>query len=102
MGDSQSTQDATENFRSKLEHMVETKAYVNNLEMVPWYTKELEEPKPAARDLFERYSKVPPADVVAHIKHVRDQAFKIVSSSYHCIRQVTMPTIRLVSVPLLG
>lgn len=100
MGDSQATQDATENFRNKLEQLIETKAYVNDLDMVPWYTKELEEPKPAARDLFERYSKVPPADVVAHIKQVRDQAFKIVSTSYHCISKVTMPTIRIVSVSL--
>lgn len=86
MSGAQSTQDATENLRSKLEEIVETKAYVNDLEMVPWYTKELEEPKPAARDLFESYSKVPSADVVAHIKHVRDEAFKIVSSSYYCVQ----------------
>jgi len=103
MSDPQSTQDATENIRSKLEHIVETKAYVDDLEMVPWYTKELEDPKPTVRDLFETYSKVPPADVVAHIKHVRDKAFKIVYAHLTTVyKRVTMPTIRLVSLPLLG
>lgn len=65
--------------RNAVEQIVLTKAYVEEPELLPWYTKELEEPKPAVRDLFESYSKVPPTAVVAHIKHVRDDAFKIVS-----------------------
>lgn len=63
--------------RSAVERIVALKAYIDEPELLPWYTKELEEPKPAVRDLFENYSKVPPTDVVAHIKHVRDEAFKI-------------------------
>ena len=65
--------------RNAVERIVLTKAYVEEPELLPWYTKELEEPKPAVKGLFESYSKVPPTDVVAHIKHVRDEAFKIVS-----------------------
>jgi hypothetical protein len=62
----------------KVEQIVANKEYVNDPELLPWYTKELEEPKPVTRELFEQYSKVPPGDVVAHIKYVRDEAFKIV------------------------
>jgi hypothetical protein len=68
--------------RSKVEQIVANKDYVNEPELLPWYTKELEEPKPATKELFEKYSKVPSADVVVHIKHVRDEAFKIVCISY--------------------
>ena len=69
--------------RSAVEQIVSTKAYVDKPELLSWYTSELEEPKPDVRDLFESYSKVPRADVVAHIKHIRDEAFKIVSLPCH-------------------
>lgn len=70
-------QDPVHQERNAVNQIVATKAYVDQPELLPWYTKELEEPKPTTRDLFEKYSKVPPADVIAHIKHVRDDAFKI-------------------------
>ncbi|EOA90459.1 hypothetical protein ACJQWK_08078 [Exserohilum turcicum] len=69
--------------RSAVEQIVSTKAYVDKPELLSWYTSELEEPKPDVRDLFESYSKVPRADVVAHIKHIRDEAFKI--HPYPCL-----------------
>lgn len=75
--------DATQEERNALEQIVATKAYVDNPELLPWYTKEIEELKPDVRDLFENYTKVPSADVVGHIKHVRDEAFKIASPPYH-------------------
>lgn len=41
-----------------------------------WYVKDLKDLKPNARELFEKYSKIPSEDVVAHItqfvSHVRD------------------------------
>jgi SAM-dependent methyltransferase len=70
-------QDPAQQERSAVEQIVTTKAYVDEPELLPWYTKELEDPKPDTRDLFEKYSKVPSTEVVAHIKHVRDEAFKI-------------------------
>lgn len=74
---------ATQEERRAAEQIIVTKAYVDNPELLPWYTKDIEEPKPAVRDLFESYSKVPSTDVVTHIKHVRDEAFKIVSRPYY-------------------
>ncbi|KAI8943185.1 hypothetical protein NX059_001214 [Plenodomus lindquistii] len=69
--------DVTEGERKKMEEIIASKAYVNNPEILPWYTAELEEPTAETKKLFEGYSKVPSADVVAHIKQVRDEAFKI-------------------------
>jgi hypothetical protein len=68
--------------RNEVEQIIATKAYVDNPELLSWYTKDIAELKPAVRDLFENYSKVPSTDVVAHIKHVRDEAFRIASSLY--------------------
>jgi hypothetical protein len=76
------TQDAAQEERSRVEEVVATKAYVQDPGLLPWYTKELEEPSPATRDLFEEYSKVPPADIITHIKRVRDEAFSVVSLVY--------------------
>ncbi|KAF1946018.1 hypothetical protein EJ02DRAFT_395360 [Clathrospora elynae] len=70
-------QDAVQQERNAVEQTIVTKAYVDDPELLPWYTKELEEPKPATRELFEKYSKLPSAGVVLHIKQVRDEAFKI-------------------------
>jgi hypothetical protein len=50
------TQDAAQEERSRVEEVVATKAYVQDPGLLPWYTKELEEPSPATRDLFEEYS----------------------------------------------
>ncbi|KAF5851889.1 hypothetical protein GGP41_000617 [Bipolaris sorokiniana] len=77
MSEQASGRNATQEERSAVEQIIATKAYVDNPELLPWYTKDIEEPKPAVRDLFENYSKVPSTGVVAHIKHVRDEAFKI-------------------------
>jgi hypothetical protein len=70
--------DPAQEERQKVEQIVANKEYVNKPELLSWYTKELEVLKPATRELFEQYSKVPSEEVVAHIKHVRDEAFKIV------------------------
>jgi hypothetical protein len=73
-------QDPAQDERRSVEQIVATKAYVENPELLPWYTRELEEPSPETRDLFEGYSKIPGADIVTHIKRVRDEAFTVVSS----------------------
>lgn len=64
--------------RSAVEQVFANKSYVDNPELLPWYMKDLDNLKPAARDLFENYSKVPSHEVIPHITKVRDQAFKTV------------------------
>lgn len=54
----------------KLAQIVETKQYIDNPGLLPWYKKELAEIKPHTRDLFESYSHVPPAEVEAHIRKI--------------------------------
>jgi hypothetical protein len=51
----------------KLAQIVETKGYIDQPELLPWYKKDLTEIKPHTRDLFENYSHVAPAEVEAHI-----------------------------------
>ncbi|CAN9227992.1 unnamed protein product [Alternaria alternata] len=70
-------QDSAQEERSSVQQILETKEYEKNPELLPWYTKELEEPSPATRNIFEKYSKIPPGDVVTHIKRVRDDAFTV-------------------------
>lgn len=48
-------------------------------EDLPWFKKELDDVKPDARELFEKYSKVPSQDVVSHIVTQRNKAFNVVS-----------------------
>tara|TARA_R110002003_G_scaffold171_2_gene13849 strand:+ start:22068 stop:22367 length:300 start_codon:yes stop_codon:yes gene_type:complete len=50
--------------------IVESKEYVDNPEILPWYRKELKEIKPRTRELLETYSKIPPADVESHVHKV--------------------------------
>ncbi|KAL6708531.1 hypothetical protein ACN47E_002512 [Coniothyrium glycines] len=68
---------ATNDERHAVEQIVATKAYVNNPELLPWYTKDLEEPKPDVKALFQNYSNIPEIEVVTHIKKIRDEAFKV-------------------------
>jgi len=72
------TQDSDQEQRNAVEYTVSSKAYVENPELLPWYTTELQEPTPETRALFEKYSQLPSGDVVSHIKRVRDEAFKVV------------------------
>nr|POE63742.1 methyltransferase trt5 [Quercus suber] len=48
-----------------------------------WYDQEILELQPAARELLEKYSGIPPADVEAHIHDIRDKAWEIFP--YPCI-----------------
>lgn len=34
---------------------------------VPWYHKEIEEFRPAGRELFENYSHIPPDEIESHV-----------------------------------
>jgi SAM-dependent methyltransferase len=74
---------SVEDIREKLAHWVETKRYIEEPEILPWYKKELNEIKPQTRDLFEQYSSIAPAEVESHIKKVRDEAFKVFP--YPCV-----------------
>ncbi|MCJ1391923.1 hypothetical protein MMC18_004790 [Xylographa bjoerkii] len=52
---------------------------------VPWYSEELEGVGPAAREVLEKYSKIPPEQVVPHVLEIRDRAWQI--WPYPCIGQ---------------
>ncbi|CAI7616370.1 unnamed protein product [Penicillium bialowiezense] len=49
----------------------------------PWYEPDLTEAPEPAKTLLERYSKIPPDQVVDHVKKVRDRAFFVFP--YPCI-----------------
>ena len=80
MTEASAPQDAATKERSAVEKIVATKAYVDNPGLLPWYTADLEEPSDETNALFEEYCKVPLANIVPHIKQVRDEAFKVVRS----------------------
>ena len=44
---------------------------------VQWYKPELESVSPQAREIFEKYSHIPPAHVESHIKYIRERAWEI-------------------------
>jgi hypothetical protein len=56
--------------QKKLAEYIETKRYIDEPEILPWYKKDLTEIKPPARELFEKYSHVSPAEVESHIKRI--------------------------------
>lgn len=68
---------ASDEQRQAIEQVIQTKAYLDDPELVPWYTKELQDPTPDVKALFEQYSHIPEVEIVAHIKKVRDEAFKV-------------------------
>ncbi|KAF2452252.1 hypothetical protein BDY21DRAFT_408479 [Lineolata rhizophorae] len=50
---------------------------------VAWYKKDLDEVPPAARELLEKYSGIPPDKVKSHVMEIRDKAFAI--TPFPCI-----------------
>jgi SAM-dependent methyltransferase len=88
-----------EDTHQKLKHYIDTKRYIEEPEILPWYKKDLHELKPRTRELFEQYCNIDPASVETHIKTVvslplvihvqwlitqqRDSAFKIFP--YPCV-----------------
>lgn len=56
--------------QKKLAEYIDTKRYINEPEILPWYKKDLAEIKLPARELFEKYSNVAPAEVESHIKKI--------------------------------
>jgi hypothetical protein len=52
-----------EDMREKLAEVMESKRYIEEPEILPWYKKDVDELKPRTRDLFENYSHVAPAEV---------------------------------------
>lgn len=79
MAETSSIQKPAEKKPNAVENYLKDKTWVENPELLPWYTKDLVELEPKTRELFETYSKVPSDEVVPHIKSIRDKAFKIVS-----------------------
>ncbi|KAL5119572.1 hypothetical protein ACEQ8H_002418 [Pleosporales sp. CAS-2024a] len=73
----------TEDMRKQLAEFFETKRYIDEPEVFPWFKKDIVEIKPPAREIFEKYSHIAPAEVELHIKTVRNEAFKIFP--YPCV-----------------
>ena len=61
---------SSEDIHNKIARWVETKRYIEEPEILPWYKKHLDELNPRTRELFETYSNIPPADVESHVKNV--------------------------------
>ena len=61
-----------------VDQYLKDKTWVDHPEVLPWYAKDLVDLQPTTKELFETYSKVPPAEVVPHITQIRNKAFKIV------------------------
>ncbi|KAH7068255.1 hypothetical protein BKA63DRAFT_423186 [Paraphoma chrysanthemicola] len=83
MAENAPTQESQSQAAERISKILETKEYIDNPEILPWYRKELDEIKPRTRELLETYSKIPSADVEAHVHKVRDDAFQI--SPYPCL-----------------
>ncbi|KAH7092206.1 hypothetical protein FB567DRAFT_614085 [Paraphoma chrysanthemicola] len=77
MAENAPTQESQSQAAERISKILETKEYIDNPEILPWYRKELNEIKPRTRELLETYSKIPSGDVEAHVHKVRDDAFKI-------------------------
>ncbi|KAF2822198.1 hypothetical protein CC86DRAFT_373368 [Ophiobolus disseminans] len=75
--------DPQDEMHKKIAFYIETKKYVDEPELLPWYKKELGELKPRTRELLETYSNIAPADVEPHVHRVRDEAFKVFP--YPCV-----------------
>jgi hypothetical protein len=56
--------ESLDEIHKKLAHYVETKRYIEEPEVLPWYKKNLDEIKPRTRELFEKYSHIAPAALI--------------------------------------
>ncbi|KAF2028655.1 hypothetical protein EK21DRAFT_101686 [Setomelanomma holmii] len=77
MAENPSSKESQSEAAERIGKILETKEYVDNPEILPWYRKELTEIKPRTRELLETYSKIPSADVESHVHKVRDSAFRV-------------------------
>jgi hypothetical protein len=72
-----STADSLEETHQKLKHLIDTKRYIEEPEVLPWYRKDLDELKPRTRELFEQYCNLVSADVETHIKMIVNYNSKV-------------------------
>jgi hypothetical protein len=70
MAENVPTEESQSQAAERFGKILESKEYVDNPEILPWYRKELKEIKPRTRELLETYSKIPPADVEPHVHKV--------------------------------
>jgi hypothetical protein len=59
-----------EEMHRKVKHYIDTKRYIEEPELLPWYKKDLDELKPRTRELFEKYCHIAPAEVETHVRAV--------------------------------
>ncbi|PVH81111.1 hypothetical protein DL98DRAFT_417427 [Cadophora sp. DSE1049] len=64
---------------------------------VSWYDPKLQNLSPAARDLLENYSKIPPAEVEDHVYKMRDEAWAVFP--YPCIGEFRFLDLAITSSP---
>jgi hypothetical protein len=64
------TPEYMQQMQKKLADIIDNKKYIDEPGLLPWYKKDLAEMKPPARELFEKYSNVAPAEVESHIKTI--------------------------------
>jgi len=62
--------DPKEDFQKKIAEYINTKRYVDEPDLLPWYKKDVQEIKPRTRELLETYSKILPTEVESHVKKV--------------------------------
>jgi hypothetical protein len=62
--------ESQEDMQKRMAHYIDTKRYLDEPEVLPWYKKDLTEIKPYTRELFENYCHIAPAEVAAHIKKI--------------------------------
>lgn len=70
MAQNYSAPDSPAETAAKIKHYIDTKQYIDEPEILPWYKKELDEIKPRIRELLEEYSKIPSAELEEHVKRV--------------------------------
>ena len=70
MAQPSSTADSPEDTHQKLSRLIDTKRYIEEPEVLPWYKEDLDELKPRTRELFEQYCNLASVDVETHIKTI--------------------------------
>lgn len=81
--------DPQEEIHKKVASYIETKRYVDEPELLPWYKKELGELKPRTRELLETYSKIAPNEVEPHIHRIVSIIFPLMTHSLIMLSETT-------------
>jgi hypothetical protein len=81
MSTSTSAESQPKDDASKIAQYLESKRYIQEPELLPWYQVSISRFNPKARELLENYSNIAPADVEAHVKKVVSLCCRLCSST---------------------